>query len=161
MRKLVIALSWLVLSGGWVPWAASAQPSGTDGGFRVLRVSGGKVSTQAMGGFKLGKWKDDDQLWLEGDDRFTVDGRLAIHGTGSEDYFNCGWYAVQGRLNGPGGFPLHGFPVYRMTDQNENQAAAYRWHVTDPVAYEQSIVAEMEHGADNKLAADYRSAAFF
>ena len=108
-----------------------------------------------------GKTERKLPLWLEGDDRFTMDGRLAIHGTGSEDYFNCGWYAVKGRLNGPGGFPLHGFPVYRLTDENENQAVAYRWHVTDPVAYEQSIVAEMEHGADNKLAADYRSAAFF
>jgi len=108
-----------------------------------------------------GKTERKLPLWLEGDDRFTVDGRLAIHGTGSEDYFNCGWYAVEGRLNGPGGFPLHGFPVYRLTDDGENHAVAYRWHVTDPVAYEQSIVAEMEHGADNKLPADYRSAAFF
>ena len=108
-----------------------------------------------------GKTERKLPLWLEGDDRFTVDGRLAIHGTGSEDYFNCGWYAVEGRLNGPGGFPLHGFPVYRLTDDEENQAVAYRWHVTDPVAFEQSIVAEMEHGADNKLPADYRSAAFF
>ena len=99
-------------------------------------------------------------LWLEGDDRFTIDGELAIHGTGSEDYFNCGWYAVEGRLNGAGGFPLHGFPVYRLVG-DRNQAIAYRWHLTDPVAYESSIVAEMEHGADNTLPADYRSAAFF
>ena len=40
--------------------------------------------------------------WLEGDDRFKVDGRLAIHGTGTEDYFNCGWYALQGRLDRAG-----------------------------------------------------------
>lgn len=108
-----------------------------------------------------GKTERKLPLWLEGDDRFTVDGQLAVHGTGSEDYFNCGWYAVEGRLNGPGGFPLHGFPVYRLTGDDENQAVAFRWHVTDPVAYEQSIVAEIEHGADNKLPADYRSAAFF
>ncbi len=99
-------------------------------------------------------------LWLEGDDRFTVDGRLAIHGTGSEDYFNCGWYAVDGRLNGPGAFPLHGFPVYRLVDK-QNQAVAFRWHVTDPVYYAKSLVAEMEHGGDNRQAADYRAAAFW
>ncbi len=108
-----------------------------------------------------GKTERKLPLWLEGDDRFTVDGQMAIHGTGSEDYFNCGWYAVKGRLNGPDGFPQHGFPVYRLTEDNENQAVAYRWHVTEPVAYEESIVAEMEHGADNRLKADYRSAAFF
>ena len=78
-------------------------------------------------------------LWLEGDERFSVDGRLAIHGTGSEDYFNCGWYAVEGRLNGPGGFPVHGFPVYRLVD-DQNQAVAYRWHVTDPVYFDKSLV---------------------
>jgi hypothetical protein len=49
--------------------------------------------------------------WLEGDDRFTVDGKLAVHGTGSEDYFNCGWYALEGRLNGPVAYPTHGFPI--------------------------------------------------
>ncbi len=99
-------------------------------------------------------------LWLEGDDRFTIDGQLTIHGTGSEDYFNCGWYAVEGRLNGPGGMPQHGFPVYRLAGK-KNQAVAYRWHVTDPVHYESSLTAEMEHGPDNRQAADYRSGAFF
>ncbi|MBN2475287.1 MAG: DUF2961 domain-containing protein [Pirellulales bacterium] len=99
-------------------------------------------------------------LWLEGDDRFTVDGDLVVHGTGSEDYFNCGWYAVEGRLNGPGSQPQHGFPVYRLQGE-QNQAVAFRWHVTDPVHYAESLLAEIEHGADNKLPADYRSAAFF
>ena len=54
--------------------------------------------------------------WLEGDDRFTIDGSLAIHGTGTEDYFNCGWYALEGRLDRPARYPLHGFPVYRNRD---------------------------------------------
>lgn len=99
-------------------------------------------------------------LWLEGDDRFTVDGELVIHGTGSEDYFNCGWYAVEGRLDGPGSQPVHGFPVYGLVG-DVNQAAAYRWHVGDPVHYDSELTAEMEHGADNRQPADYRSAAFF
>jgi hypothetical protein len=99
-------------------------------------------------------------LWLEGDDRFTVDGELVIHGTGSEDYFNCGWYAVEGRLNGPGSQPLHGFPVYGLAG-DANQAAAYRWHVSDPVHYNRQLTAEIEHGADNRQEAEYRSAGFF
>jgi hypothetical protein len=99
-------------------------------------------------------------LWLEGDDRFTVDGELRIHGTGSEDYFNCGWYAVPGRLNGPGGLPQHGFPVYRSKD-GRRQAVAYRWHVTDPVHFEKEIRAEMEHGPTNDVNADYRSVGFY
>ncbi|HYY42421.1 MAG TPA: glycoside hydrolase family 172 protein, partial [Pyrinomonadaceae bacterium] len=30
--------------------------------------------------------------FFEGDDETTIDGELAIHGTGSEDFFNGGWY---------------------------------------------------------------------
>jgi hypothetical protein len=98
--------------------------------------------------------------WLEGDEQFTCDGELRIHGTGTEDGFNCGWYALQGRLNGPGAAPLSGFPVYRMEDQR-NIATAFRWYLTDPVAYEKSIQAELEHGPTNDLNANYRTAAFF
>ncbi|MBN1908378.1 MAG: DUF2961 domain-containing protein [Pirellulales bacterium] len=107
-----------------------------------------------------GKTKRKLPLWLEGDERFTVDGQLDIHGTGSEDYFNCGWYALRGRLNGPGAQPVHGFPVYRLVDDT-NQASAFRWHVSDPVPFNKSIVAEIEHGANNKTPANYRSVGFY
>ena len=95
--------------------------------------------------------------WLEGDDRFKVDGRLAIHGTGTEDYFNCGWYALQGRLDGPATFAVHGFPVYRKRGETW-QVAAYRWHLSDPVPFARTIDAGIEHGGDNTVAADYRAA---
>jgi len=96
-------------------------------------------------------------FWLEGDDRFTVDGRLAVHGTGTEDYFNCGWYALEGRLDRPATYAVHGFPVYR--NQGETwQAAAYRWHLPDPIPFARTIEAGIEHGGDNTVAADYRAA---
>jgi hypothetical protein len=41
---------------------------------------------------------------LEGDDRFYVDGEAfppAWHGTGTEDYFRCGWYFHGGALSRP------------------------------------------------------------
>ena len=98
--------------------------------------------------------------WLEGDDRFTIDGQLAIHGTGTEDYFNCGWYALEGRLDRPATYPLHGFPVYRNRDGTW-QAAAYRWHLGDPVTFSRSINAGIEHGGENTTLADYRAAVFW
>lgn len=98
--------------------------------------------------------------WLEGDDIWTVDGEMVIHGTGSEDYFNCGWYALEGRLNGPETKPSHGFPVYGIT-QETMRAAAFRWHLTDPVPFEDAIHAAIEHGGENDKVADYRSAAFY
>ncbi|MBN2024144.1 MAG: DUF2961 domain-containing protein [Pirellulales bacterium] len=110
----------------------------------------------ATGGFH----KSDMPSWLEGDEWFTCDGELRIHGTGSEDHFNCGWYAVPGRLDGPCAFPLHGFTVYRKQD-GYSLAAAFRWHVPDPVPYDTSIEAKIEHGPTNNIPEHYRSAAFF
>lgn len=99
--------------------------------------------------------------WLEGDDRFTVDGKLAIHGTGSEDFFNCGWYALEGRLNGPAAYPSHGFPIYRSPEKEVWQAAAYRWNVADPVPFSTSITAGIEHGGENQFEADFRGGVFW
>jgi hypothetical protein len=104
--------------------------------------------------------KSNLPTWLEGDEQFTCDGELRIHGTGTEDGFNCGWYAVPGRLNGPGATPISGFPVYRKRP-NRDVTASFRWYVTDPVSYDKSIEAKIEHGPVNDVNADYRSAAFF
>jgi hypothetical protein len=98
--------------------------------------------------------------WLEGDEIITVDGELTIHGTGTEDYFNCGWYATKGRLDRPGTYPLHGFVTY-STNAPIAYAAAYRWHLTDPIPFKQSIDIKLEHGEGNNRPADYRSTVFY
>lgn len=98
--------------------------------------------------------------WLEGDEVFTCDGEMRIHGTGSEDYFNCGWYGVKGRLDTPGTRPTHGFPVYDHAN-GLIRACAFRWHLGDVVPFERQIRAEIEHGPVNELAVDYRSATFW
>jgi hypothetical protein len=99
--------------------------------------------------------------WLEGDEIFTCDGEMRIHGIGTEDSFNCGWYGVKGRCDRPGSFPLHGFSVYRQGPNKQSIAAAFRWNLPDTIPYERSIRAEIEHGPANELEVNYRSAAFF
>jgi hypothetical protein len=99
-------------------------------------------------------------LWLEGDDRFEVDGQRAIHGTGTEDYFNCGWYALKGRLDRHASYASHGFPVYSQDDKSA-RAVAYRWHLADPVPFAREIKAGLEHGGENDVAANYRAAVFW
>ncbi len=120
-------------------------------------------------GHFLGVYMDTDGVhprnipnWMEGDDRWFTDGVFRGQGTGSEDYYNGGWYAIPGRLNDPGGFPAHGFPVYRYDESDgKSWCSAYRWHITDPVSYESSILAEMEHGEVNTYIANYRAIAFY
>lgn len=99
-------------------------------------------------------------FWLEGDDRWIIDGELRIHGTGSEDYYNCGWYALEGRLNGPAALPSHGFPIYGTTDDTM-RAAAFRWHFSDPVPFDNSIDFGIEHGEANRHIAEYRSVTYW
>lgn len=98
-------------------------------------------------------------VWLEGDEVFVCDGEIRIHGTGTEDYFNCGWYAVEGRLNKSGSFPLHGFPEYEMNEIGK--ASAYRWHLLDPIPFKDSIQVTVEHGTNNTIEANYKSVAFY
>ncbi|MGQ1787421.1 DUF2961 domain-containing protein [Saccharicrinis sp. GN24d3] len=98
-------------------------------------------------------------VWLEGDEVFVCDGEMRSHGTGTEDYFNCGWYGVEGRLIKSGSFPLHGFPEYEMNEIGK--ASAYRWHLLDPIPFKDSIQVTVEHGTNNINEANYKSAAFY
>ncbi|MCG8310614.1 MAG: DUF2961 domain-containing protein [Cytophagales bacterium] len=98
-------------------------------------------------------------VWLEGDEIFTCDGEMRIHGTGKEKYFDCCWDSVPGRRNNAGCFPLHVFPKF---DRGEmGYASAYRWHLTDLVSFIDSIRVIVEKGPTNSIAANYESIAFY
>jgi hypothetical protein len=134
-----------------------AMPTEPKHDFSWLTESG---RGQFAGVLLLTEGKAKLPYWLEGDDQFQVDGRLAIHGTGTEDYFNCGWYALAGRLDRPATYAVHGFPVYRNRGESW-EVAAYRWHVADPVPFSRSIEAGIEHGGENTFPANYRAAVFW
>jgi len=53
--------------------------------------------------------------FFEGDDETTVDGELVIRGTGSEDFFNGGWYDVPGRWEDRVSLPLSGSLDFKNT----------------------------------------------
>lgn len=79
---------------------------------------------------------------MEGDDRFYVDGENyppAWHGTGTDDYFRCGW----GFANGPVSRPLYG-----LIDA-QRPRVAYRFHLADRINFTRSAVLGFEHGQKN------------
>ena len=82
--------------------------------------------------------------YLEGDEKFTVDGESfpGIHGTGTEDYFNCGWYYN----SGPVAAPFHGLTA---KPDYESRTSQYRMHVPDCVPFTRSLKVEIEHGEAN------------
>jgi hypothetical protein len=92
--------------------------------------------------------------FLEGDEIFTVDGQRRGMGTGTEDYFNSGWYFDEG----PYSAPYHGLIV---KDDTLGRVAAYRWHLADRVPFYRSFRFEIEHGTENSEVADYATMAYW
>jgi hypothetical protein len=91
---------------------------------------------------------------LEGDDRFYVDDEPfppSWHGTGTEDYFRCGWYFHGGPLTRP---------LYGLLD-SARPKLAYRFHLADRVNFTRSIVVGFEHGHRNEYVGPYRGVVFW
>jgi hypothetical protein len=102
-----------------------------DGPYLILDAKG----RGQLIGCVLSVKNNDGGWWGEGDEIAWIDGKHAIQGTGSEDYF-CESYGLR-----PGCFPYFGVTVLE-----EPFTTAYRWHVPDPVTFRQSLRFLIEHG---------------
>ena len=88
--------------------------------------------------------------WWEGDDWFVIDGERwppTLHGTGTEDYFNLayGFHRVDCR-------PEYGVTFLERPDPALiacGKFSMYRFHLSDPIPFESSIAASLEHGNFN------------
>ncbi len=94
---------------------------------------------------------------LEGDDRVFIDGAPTpqIHGTGTEDFFNGGWYYKYGTFS----LPTHGNPAH-LVDADGDHTSQYRYLPTDSIPFAHSIRMTMEHGPSNNLAGAFSSTVF-
>lgn len=98
-------------------------------------------------------------LFFEGDDSTAVDGKPVMHGTGSEDYFNGGWYAFVDTWDTKMSLPLHGALDYSLP---MCRTGGYRLFLTDKIPFTKSITHTIEHGpAGNAFPVDYTSVAFY
>ncbi|MFN7953759.1 MAG: glycoside hydrolase family 172 protein [bacterium] len=98
--------------------------------------------------------------YLEGDERFYVDRSAtpALQGTGTEDYFNGGWYFLFGRFSQA----LFGAP-YRLspTGVTSGRTGAYRVHLGDLVTFFDGARFAIEHDAtDDNTHDDHASVAY-
>lgn len=96
----------------------------------------------------------------EGDDMFFIDGDVwppTLHGTGTEDYFNAAWGFPSGEYAGP----YHGITLGSSAQEHFGLWTMYRWHIEDPVRFEESIVVSIEHGHANGQGNDYSSVAYW
>lgn len=81
-----------------------------------------------------------DGWFGEGDDFFYIDGEEvpSLQGTGSEDYFNDAW-GFRPRTG-----TWFGQPRWQG-DETGDSGICYRWHVLDPVRFQESLRVTIEH----------------
>lgn len=97
-------------------------------------------------------------FFFEGDDITIADGKMAVHGTGSEDFFNGGWYDVPGRWDSAFNRPLSGSLGYQ---RYLGRTGGYRLMINDAYPFEKSIVQTFEHGGTgNSHPSDYAGVAY-
>ncbi len=99
-------------------------------------------------------------IWYgEGDDMIFIDGEQwppSLHGTGTEDYFNTSWAPKA----------LFSHPYYGYARVNEDtgwlgRTHVYRFHISDPVYFNESLRFSIEHGHNNNLTLDLASVAYW
>jgi hypothetical protein len=119
------------------------------------------LNTPGPGNFLGIFWqmRGTDHRTLEGDERMAWNGAAVPQwqGTGTEDYFNGGyfWSNPNGQVD-PHPLASHG-PLYL----GGGNAAAYRWHIVDPVPFADGFRMTLECGGYSEVTADYQTTAFY
>lgn len=145
-------------SGGWGPDLQVNSPEtniahlDSDGNYTVLETQGRGhyIGCNLSVTHRQGSW------WGEGDEMIFIDEDTwppSLHGTGTEDYFNHAWgmqrqaYAYHGAIVHEGDVPGY--------------AVSYRFHVVDPIRFNERIRVTIEHGHANHLSDDWASTAYW
>ncbi|HOQ85397.1 MAG TPA: DUF2961 domain-containing protein [Phycisphaerae bacterium] len=134
--------------------SAGQLPEGVDYNFLTTTGTGHLAGiVQTLRGSTPGQW------YLEGDERIYVDGALtpALHGTGTEDFFNGGWYFEYGTFS----LPLHGAPLHLPTSATTEANTCYRFMLGDLIPFRSMIRAGIEHGGWNEDPVQIESVAFY
>jgi hypothetical protein len=98
------------------------------------------------------------QRLLEGDERIVADG-VALRGTGTEDFFEGGFYW----FFGPRSLPLVGSPAHLVRRRGcvGDCRSMYRWLVADAVPFAHTLRFTLEHGDRNRVAGTYSTTALW
>ncbi|HXD00578.1 MAG TPA: DUF2961 domain-containing protein [Verrucomicrobiae bacterium] len=99
-----------------------------------------------------------DRSYLEGDERIYVDDNEspAIYGTGTEDFYNGGWYFDHGLFTQP----THGNTA-QVADTNFDRTAAYRLFMQDAIPFRRHIHAGIEHGSGDVVSENVWTLAYY
>ncbi|MDQ6658503.1 MAG: DUF2961 domain-containing protein [Actinomycetota bacterium] len=101
------------------------------------------------------------RAYLEGDERVSADGIRSpqMHGTGTEDFYEAGWYFNRNQFTGPtNGAPAMLTGSYGCQYQCD---APYRLMIGDSVSFDSGLTFTMEHGPVDDAQAEYSSTAYW
>ncbi len=148
-------------------WTTALAPGGGSGYFRAQSHQAESTAgadfpllDQSGGGKLLGvslamRGGSPGRAFLEGDERFSLDGYRTPQeqGTGTEDFFEGGWYFSNGLFTAP----FNGLVSQQSntTDCANECLSAYRLFVADSVPFEAGAHLSIEHGSRNDSAANY------
>ncbi|WP_054028768.1 glycoside hydrolase family 172 protein [Bacillus sp. FJAT-28004] len=100
-------------------------------------------------------------MWYgEGDDMWLIDDEAwpgSLHGTGTEDFFNTSW--CPNELYSHPYFGIAKIPASKLGWMGRTHC--YRFFLEDPIYFERSLRASIEHGHDNALTLDICSVAYW
>ncbi|HKW30544.1 MAG TPA: glycoside hydrolase family 172 protein, partial [Verrucomicrobiae bacterium] len=96
--------------------------------------------------------------FLEGDERIYVDDSQtpAFYGTGTEDFFNGGWYFQNGLFS----LPTHGNTA-DLSDTNYNYTSAYRFFLSDAIPFRKHITVGIQHGGVDEVSENVWTLAYY
>lgn len=139
----------------YTTWNSDQPAKGSSHVFADISGKGHYVGTMLQSqGLKAGM-----TYFFEGDDSTAIDGQLRMHGTGSEDYFNGGWYALMDRWEGKMSLPLHGALDYSIPFC---RTGGYRLFISDKMSFSKSLYHSIEHGpTNNSFPVKYTSLALY
>jgi len=98
---------------------------------------------------RLGCAGGDEYIYLNGENF------ASIRGTGTEDYFNGGFYFSGGVVS----LPFNGLSY--KTDSYPLWMSAYRLSIPDAVVFHNALIVDIEHGGVNDGNGNYYSTALF
>jgi hypothetical protein len=108
--------------------------------------------------------QEDPGEWYEGDETILVDGQAleeAIHGTGTEDYFNMAWGVRRWFQSAYFGTSFHAWNPGEPELESFGRFSVYRFHLLDPVPFAKAIRVTVEHGHNNDAGSRYASVAYW
>ncbi|WP_328610608.1 DUF2961 domain-containing protein [Amycolatopsis sp. NBC_00345] len=104
----------------------------------------------------------NQRAYLEGDERVYVDGSASPlwHGTGTEDFFESGWYFRDGTNFA---MPLTGNPAYKVASDGcqYDCTGAVRLMAGDAVPFSSALTFGIEHGPADDAPAEYSTTAYW